>query len=50
MDQAEIERRLHTLVGRLVIQNELLQLKLEKMKVQVAATSVPEPEPLKDPA
>lgn len=50
MDQSEIERRLQTAVGRLFIQNELLQLENEKLKVQVAATSVPEPEPPKDPA
>lgn len=50
MDQAEVERRLHALVGRLVIQNEFLQLENEKLKVQVAAASVPAPEPPKDPA
>lgn len=45
MDQKEIEQRLHMLVGRLVIENELLQLRIGKLEVQVAANSKPEPEP-----
>lgn len=43
MDQNEIEQRIQILVGRLIIQNEILQLENAKLKVQVAANSKPEP-------
>ncbi len=42
--ELNLEQRLRMMVGELVIQNLALQMENEKLKVQAAANSKPEPE------
>ncbi len=43
--ELNLEQRLRMLLGEYVIQNLALQMENEKLKVQAAANSKPEPDP-----